>query len=151
MTAYDGFGPPDGRDPSSSPELEDASNWVAGMPRFTSIRFDLEFTEECDQEPAGFIGIRGDEGFWFDVYFLPKPDIEAGSAQANAFPYEDIDNVECDGIGTLFARNVDLDTLEATNAGWSREFAPDFAGVIASLPMPTLDQYIYTVRDIPLE
>jgi hypothetical protein len=165
VTMFDGFGPPDHRDPAKSPELKDIAGWTDGEPRFTSATFDLEFQADCPQEPYGYVGLRGNEGFWFDVYFLPKytaADTGAPSAQIDAFPYEQIDNVTCDGVGTLFARNVDLkgwDDCDPKVVGvdgdcdpsWSRELSPDFAGVVGAMTLPTLDSYIYNVRDIPQE
>ncbi|MEQ1505507.1 MAG: hypothetical protein ABMB14_24960 [Myxococcota bacterium] len=151
VTMFDGFGPPDTRSPDTSPELANLPGWEPRMPRFTSVRFDLEFTADCTAEPVGFVGIRGNEGFWFDAYFLPIYDPEEGTAQSRAFPYEQIDNIACDGIGTLFARNIDLKTEDETDASWSRDISPDFGAIIGSLVMPTLDQYVYTLRNVPEE
>jgi hypothetical protein len=148
VTAFDGFGPPDERDPSDSPELENLPGWSQGMPRFTSVRYDLQFSEECPEEPMGFLGIRGNEGFWFDVYFLPIYDPEEDTFQSKAFPYEEIDNVSCDGIGTLFARNVSLKEADTEDPDWSREVQPDFAGTISSLQTPSIEDYIYTLRQV---
>jgi hypothetical protein len=147
VTSFDGFGPADTRDPVA-PELANLPAWSAGMPRFTSVRFDLSFSPDCALEPIGFIGIRGNEGFWFDVYFLPDPELEPGTAAYKAFPFEEIDNVACDGIGTLFARNVNLAAYDDEDPSWSREITPDFAAVVAGMPLPTLDTYVYTLRDI---
>lgn len=148
VTTFDGFGPPDDRKLETSPELQNLSAWSEEMPRFTSIRFDLAFTPECAEEPIGFVGIRGNEGFWFDAYFLPDPALVEGTAQYKAFPWEEIDNIACDGIGTLFARNVNLKAYDDEDPNWSRELTPDFGAVIASLSLPSLDTYIYTLRDI---
>lgn len=151
MTTFDGFGPPDNRIPDMAPELENLPGWTQGDPRFTSVRFDLEFTADCAAEPLGYVGIRGNEGFWFDVYFLPIYDPTEGSAQSNAFPFEEIDNVACDGIGTMFSRNVSLKEEDEADPAWSREVSPDFAGVVASLPTPSPDDYVFTLRDLPEE
>jgi len=161
VTTFDGFGKPDNRDPGA-PELQDVPSWKHGMPRFTSATFDLQFTPDCPQEPLGYVGLRGDEGFWFDVYFLPQyDDSGAPSAQVDAFPFEEIDNQACDGVGTVFARNVDLkgwDDCDPDVVGdndcissWSREIAPDFAGVVSQLSLPSIDSFVYNVRDIPQE
>lgn len=150
VTSYDGFGPADTRDPSAE-ELANLPGWREGMPRFTSVRFDLSFTADCAAEPVGFVGIRGNEGFWFDAYFLPNPELVEGTAEFKAFPYEEIDNVACDGIGTLFARNVNLKAYDEEDPNWSRELTPDFPGVLGTLAMPTLDTYVYTLRNIPQE
>lgn len=155
----DGFGPADTRPPFRpsvyqsrppvSPELQNVTNWTEGMPRFTSVRFDLDFDGDCPNEPRGYVGVRGNEGFWFDVYFLPKYDPEEELSRASSFPYESIDNVECDGIGTLFVRNLDLRQLEAENPGWSRELNIDFASIIASMPTPSLDGFVFTLQNLP--
>lgn len=150
VEAFDGFGPIDSR-AGTEPELAGVTGWKPGQPRFTSVRFDLTFDGTCDAEPIGFLGLRGNEGFWFDVYFLPIFDPEEHTAQSNAFPYEEIDNVSCDGVGTLFSRNADLKAFEATNPGWSRELAPDFDAILSTLPTPTLDSYVYTLRNLPPE
>jgi hypothetical protein len=148
VEAFDGFGPPDNR-PADAPELEDLIDWAPGIPRFTSARFQLFFEADCASEPHGYIGLRGNEGFWFDVYFLPLYDVAEDTAQSNAYPYEQIDNLACDGVGTLFARNVDLEAADAEDDSWSRELSPDFASVVASLPTPTLADYVYTLRHLP--
>lgn len=150
LTVDGGWGPPDNRDPATSPELDDVS-FTTGMPRFTSVVFDLEFRPDCPNEPYGYVGMRGNEGYWFDVYFLPKYTQEEDFSSATAFPYEEIDNVTCDGIGTLFARNVSLKAKDEELTDWSREITPDFGTVFAALPTPNLDAYVYTLRNLPLE
>ena len=138
----------EGRDPIS-PELQNVTGWEPGMPRYTSVRFDLDFDGDCTLEPRGYVGVRGNEGFWFDVYFLPKYDPETDLAAASAFPYESIDNVECDGIGTMFVRNLDLRAIEAGNPDWSREISVDFADISASMPTPSIDGFVFTLQNLP--
>ncbi|MEZ4236902.1 MAG: hypothetical protein R3F59_12265 [Myxococcota bacterium] len=150
VTALDGFGPADQR-PADAPEVAHLPDWAPGRPRFTSVRFDLTFGPECAQEPVGYVGLRGNEGFWFDVYFLPKFAADDPTFEATGFPYEQIDNVACDGVGTLFARNIDLRALDEERADWSREVAPDFASAAAALPAPALADFVYTLRNLPLE
>ena len=147
----DGFGPPDDRDPDTdvTPELANHPGWEPGMPRFTSVRYELEFGDDCALEPRGYLGVRGNEGFWFDVYFLPLFDAEEDPAAAAAYPYEDIDNIECDGIGTLFVRNLDLRQEDEDDPNWSREIEVDFPTILANLPTPALDSFIYTLQDLP--
>lgn len=149
--ANDGFGPPDGRDPDPeiTPELKNLPGWEPGMPRFTSVRFDLQLGGDCALEPQGYVGVRGNEGFWFDVYFLPLYDLEEASAESSAFPYEAIDNVECDGIGTIFVRNLDLRAADEEDGSWSREVPIDFAGILSAMPTPTVDEFVFTLADLP--
>ncbi len=149
--ANDGFGPPDTRDPDPqvTPELKNLPGWEPGQPRFTSARFDLQLDGDCALEPRGYVGVRGNEGFWFDVYFLPLHDPEEATAESSAFPYESIDNLDCDGIGTLFVRNLDLRTEDEADADWSREISVDFAAILASMPTPSIDGFVYTLSDLP--
>jgi hypothetical protein len=152
ITDLDGFGPPDTRDPESAPEVG-FDGWTPGMPRFTSVRYDLTLdVTTCGVEPTGYLGIRGNEGFWLDVYFLPLYDPEEDSAQSHAFPFELIENQSCDGIGTLFARNLLLEdpsgagsTADTTLA---REVAPDFAAIVGSMPAPLPGDDLITLREI---
>jgi hypothetical protein len=153
VTVLDGFGPPDTRDPNpaNTPELLNLPSWEPGMPRFTSVRFDLTWDGSCAMEPQGYVGIRGNEGFWFDVYFLPIYDPDEDTAQSNAFPFEEIDNIDCDGVGTAFARNVSLKEEDEGDPAWTREVSPDFAAIVATLPTPTLADFVLTLRQLPEE
>ena len=148
-----GFGPPDTRtlDLEVSPELENLPSWEPGMPRYTSVRFDLEFGNDCGLEPLGYVGIRGNEGFWFDVYFLPKYDREEDPALGGAFPFEEIDNVECDGIGTVFIRNLDLKTRDEEDPEWSREIQFDFAAILGALPRPAIEDFLFPLQELPTQ
>lgn len=150
VEAFDGYGPADQRT-GDEPELEGITTWRKGAPRFTSVRFDLTFSPDCRDEPIGFLGMRGNEGFWFDVYFLPIYPVDEDTAQSNAFPFEQIDNQTCDGTGTLFSRNVDLAALDEADDNWSRELAPDFDAVRDNLPSPSLESYVFTLRHLPQE
>ena len=147
----DGFGPPDMRSPSlsASPELTNVTDWEQGMPRFTSVRFDLDFDGDCPLEPRGYVGVRGNEGFWFDVYFLPKYDPVEDLSRAASFPFEAIDNLECDGIGTLFVRNLDLRQAERVSPDWSRELQFDFGTIIAGMPTPDIAGFTFSLQDLP--
>jgi len=153
VTMLDGFGPPDGRtlDPEETPELSNVPSWEPGMPRFTSVRFDLTWDESCDEEPLGYIGIRGNEGFWFDVYFLPIYDLEEDSAEANAFPFGEVSNTTCDGIGTVFVRNIAPNSQAAEGKNFTAEIQPDFAAVLDGLPRPALEDFVLTLHQIPQE
>lgn len=150
VEAFDGYGPTDTRS-GDEPELEGITGWKKNQPRFTSIRFDLTFGPDCAEEPVGFVGLRGNEGFWFDIYFLPIYPVDEDTAQSNSFPFENIDNQTCDGIGTLFSRNADLAALDAADDNWSRELAPDFDAVRDNLPSPSLESYVFTLRNLPEE
>lgn len=122
----------------------DANLFLFGDPlldRFDAVVLDLEFAEDCADEPIGYIGLRGTDGYWFDIYFLPRFEAGNPTAEAQAYPYELIDNPTCDGCGNLFVRNV---RAEQPNI-----VCPDFAGVTANLTAPTVDEYILTLHDLP--
>ncbi|MEM6926953.1 MAG: hypothetical protein AAF602_08505 [Myxococcota bacterium] len=153
-----GFGPTDTRsgDLTVSPELENLPFWEPGLPRYTSVRFDLEFGDDldgnfCGLEPRGYVGVRGNEGFWFDVYFLPKYDRAEDPARGGAFPFEEIDNLDCDGIGTAFIRNLDLRTDDAEDPNWSREIQFDFGAILAALPSPGVEDFLYPLQELPTQ
>jgi hypothetical protein len=150
VQSFDGFGPVDRRS-GDEPELEGIAGWKPNQPRFTSVRYDLTFGPDCAEEPLGFVGLRGNEGFWFDVFFLPIYAIDEDTADSNAFPFENIENQSCDGIGTLFSRNVNLGEIDAQDTSWSRELAPDFDSARNGLPTPDLESYIYSLRHLPQE
>jgi hypothetical protein len=148
LFVHDGFGPPDQRTPAIIEEAGDTvpDDWQQGMPRFNAVRFDLQFTADCALEPVGYLGLRGVGGIWFDMYFLPKFDPAEDSAESNAFPYDIIVNTDCDGVGTVFVRNI-----APEEEPWEPGVAPDFASVATELAAPPIDEFIYTIRDFPEE
>ncbi len=151
---FDGFGPADTRsgDLEESPELTNVTDWEPGSPRFTSVRYDIDFGGDCELEPVGYLGVRGNEGFWFDIYFLPQFSPDDGSAEAGAYPFEAIENTACDGKGTLFVRNLDLRAVEEASPGWSREIEIDFGAILSEqLPTPSTEGYVFTLQHLPRE
>lgn len=134
-------------DTSSAGNLTlDANLFLFGEPllgRFDSIVADLEFTDECSEEPVGYVGIRGTDGYWFDVYFLPRYDPDDGTVDSQAYPYEIIDDAVCDGCGHLFVRNVQIEDVPLV--------CPDFGGVRSSVTAPAVDEYVLTLHDPPWE
>lgn len=101
--------------------------------RFDSIALDLAMdgtlgaqADTCTAEPAGWIGLRDPNAFWYDLVFRPRYDDGSGADQA------------CDGCGTLYLRGllgpeelatvcVDLSTL------YSKLAPPDPETFILSL------------------
>ena len=125
----------------------DANLFLFGEPlidRFDAVVVDLSFDADCGSEPRGHVGLRGTDGYWFDVYFLPPFDVDAPeSAESNAYPYELIDVATCDGCGTLFVRNVLIDGAAPV--------CPDFDGARAALAAPAVGDYILTLHELPWE
>lgn len=73
--------------------------------RFDSFNMDLALDragalpESCTLEPAGWIGLRDNDAFWYDLVFRPRYDSEDYTNE----PY-----AACDGCGTLFLRGVEI-------------------------------------------
>jgi hypothetical protein len=129
----------------------DANLYLFGEPllgRFDSVVLDIEFREGCSDEPVGYVGLRGVDGYWFDVYFLPKVPLEeidpnALTVEAQAYPYDIIEDPVCDGCGHLFVRNVRIDSVQ--------QVCPDFGSLAAGLSAPPVDEYVLTLHDPPWE
>lgn len=69
--------------------------------RFDSFEMDLDFLgegaagpDDCTAEPAGWIGLRDTDAYWYDLTFQPRYD-DTGAPAA-----------ECDGCGELYVRGV---------------------------------------------
>ena len=124
----------------------DANLYLFGEPllgRFDSVVLDIEFQEGCADEPVGYVGLRGTDGYWFDVYFMPKFAADDPTVEAQAYPYEIIDNPVCDGCGHLFVRNVRVDAVP--------DVCPDFGSLAGALSAPPVDEYVLTLHDPPWE
>ncbi len=122
----------------------DANLYLFGDPlldRFDAIAVDIDFEEGCTDEPVGYIGLRGIDGYWFDIYFLPRFAEDDPSAAAQAYPYELIEDPTCDGCGNLFVRNV---RPEQPNL-----VCLDFSPIASELSAPPADAYIMTLHDLP--
>jgi hypothetical protein len=72
---------------------------------FDSLRLDIAWQDpatsfaDCPDEPVGWIGVRDDEAWWFDVVFQPLP----GDVDPTPNP--------CDGCGELYIRGLPTETL----------------------------------------
>lgn len=112
--------------------------------RFDSVSLDLTFQGElgagpgeCTLEPVGWIGLRDENAWWYDLVFLP---LEGdGSADSG---YINDDYSACDGCGTLYLRG-----LEATHEYGEVcvDFSSLFAGDIVALP--DASAFVFTLRD----
>lgn len=77
--------------------------------RFDSMEMDLSFAgpgsvgpDDCAIEPRGWIGLRDENAYWYDVVFLPRYDDSPTDSG------EDPDYSACDGCGHLYLRGVDV-------------------------------------------
>lgn len=77
--------------------------------RFDSVEMDLSFPGQgsvgpgdCAQEPKGWIGLRDENAFWYDVVFLPRyDDLPGDTATTGGFS-------ECDGCAHIYIRGLDV-------------------------------------------
>jgi len=58
--------------------------------------------EECPLEPRGWIGLRTEDAYWFDIVFQPRFDDDP-----TGDPYQNIEYSPCDGCGTLYVRGLE--------------------------------------------
>lgn len=111
--------------------------------RFDSAAVDLAFTgsrgappDACTEEPVGFLSVRDEQAFWYDLVFLPRYEDDATDTGSYANdPYAD-----CDGCGTLYIRGVEQPQLEVCpdlSYLWSGALAP-----------PAAEDFVLTLRDL---
>ena len=105
---------------------------IAG--RFDSIDVELSFGADldCTAEPHGWISLRDEDAFWYDLVFLP---LEDGEGTAT-------DPAACDGCGTLYIRG-----LETVAYG---EVCPDLDGAWQVDPAepPDAEGFLLGLRDL---
>ena len=114
--------------------------------RFDSLEMDVAFLgegaagpDDCTAEPAGWIGLRDENAYWYDVVFLPRYDEDvndtAGDGQYGA----------CDGCGTVYVRGV-----EAAELG---QICIDFGFVWGEAPVtpPSVEDYVLSLHQLQSE
>lgn len=109
--------------------------------RFDSMAMDLEVVgtlgagpSDCTLEPRGWIGLRDEDAFWYDLVFLPRDDSDITGPDYPNDPLSD-----CDGCGTLYLRGVE-----------SGEVCPDFSFLFdGTREPPSVDEFILSLRDLP--
>jgi hypothetical protein len=111
--------------------------------RFDSMAMDLTFTgpngaapDSCTQEPVGWIGLRDENAYWYDLVFQPA---DAGDTDGSM---ADTEYTECDGCGTLYIRGIE--TIEYG------EICVDFSWLWDKNPLvlPEPEDFVFTIRDI---
>lgn len=115
--------------------------------RFDSVEMDLAFggagslgPDDCALEPRGWIGLRDENAYWYDVVFQPRYDEDVNDTGEPAAPYS-----ECDGCGTIYLRGV-----EAVELG---EVCLDFSFVWSDDPFtpPGVEEFVLTLRQLVSE
>jgi len=109
--------------------------------RFDSIGADLEIIgpeaagpDDCALEPQGWIAIRDEDAYWYDLVFSPRFDGDPNDPDYPNEPYS-----ECDGCGTLYVRGLEQDGIEVC---LNLDFLWD--GMLAP---PELQEFAFTLRD----
>ncbi len=111
--------------------------------RFDSVAMDLTFSgptgsspDACTAEPVGWIGLRDENAYWYDLVFQPADSTDSSDTTT------DTTYGACDGCGTLYVRGI-----ETTEYG---EVCMDFSWLWASDPitLPAPEDFLFTVRDL---
>ncbi len=104
--------------------------------RFDSVAMDLVLdgalgatSETCTLEPAGWIGLRDEQAFWYDLVFMPL----------NDDGYIDDPYTSCDGCGQLFLRGVEAPVDLGT-------VCVDLSSIFAELAPPDPEDFVYTLH-----
>lgn len=115
--------------------------------RFDSVEMDLSFAgegslgpDDCALEPRGWIGLRDENAYWYDVVFQPRYDEDVNDTGDPSSPYS-----ACDGCGTVYLRGV-----EATEIG---PVCLDFSFIWTEAPFipPDVEDYVLTLRQLVSE
>ncbi len=109
--------------------------------RFDSVAIDIEFVgpsgatpEDCAIEPRGWIGVRAENAWWYDLVFEPRFD-EEGTGE----PYENDPYTACDGCGTLYVRGIAQEGVQV---------CPDLSFLWAgALVPPDPTEFALSIRD----
>ena len=113
------------------------------LDRFDSLEVDAAFLgpgaagpEDCALEPRGWLGLRDQNAYWYDLVFLPRYDDEAGDTGATGT------RSVCDGCGTLYLRGV-----EAVDLG---QICMDFGFLFTeeALSPPVTADYVLSLHEI---
>ncbi|MAA80552.1 MAG: hypothetical protein CL916_14955 [Deltaproteobacteria bacterium] len=108
--------------------------------RFDSAAMDILLVDpasagpdDCALEPKGWIGIRDENSFWYDLVFMPM-DAEDDAG------YEDEDRSQCDGCGTLYLRGNETQAYG--------EICPDFSSIWTEtlIDLPQAEDFVFTFQ-----
>lgn len=109
--------------------------------RFDSIAVNLELVgpeaagpDDCVQEPQGYISLRDEDAFWYDLVFSPRYDGDPDDPDYPNQPYS-----ECDGCGTLYVRGLEQEGVEVC-----LDLAFLWEG---PLDPPAVQDFAFTLRD----
>jgi len=104
--------------------------------RFDSIQLDMALVgpsgagpNDCLEEPLGWIGVRDENAYWYDVVFLPR-----FQEDVVGDPYANDPLSQCDGCGRLYVQGVEQPDVDV---------CVDFSFVFdGGFPLPDADDYV---------
>jgi hypothetical protein len=105
------------------------------LDRFDSIGVDMALPGElgaaptdCVLEPLGWMGLRDENAYWYDVVFLPRfrEDIVG-----EEYPNDPLS--VCDGCGRLYVQGVEQEGMDV---------CVDFSFLFDEFPLPDPDEYV---------
>jgi hypothetical protein len=113
---------------------------IAG--RFDSLAVDLAMLgpagagpNDCTAEPNGWIALRDEDAFWYDLVFEPRRTGDPQDPDYDNSPY-----AGCDGCGTLYLRGLEQP---------STEVCVDLSFLWAGgLDHPPARDFVFTLRDL---
>lgn len=106
--------------------------------RFDSVSVDLTWTDTassdaCALEPVGYLSVRDEDAFWYDLVFQPLEDESMSDSGYADDPY-----AACDGCGTLYVRGIEQGTV-----------CPDLSFLWAgAITPPTVDDFVLSLHDL---
>jgi len=110
--------------------------------RFDSVALDLSMMgptgsgpDDCTEEPRGWIGIRDENAFWYDLVFQPRYDTDVNDTGYENEPYS-----ACDGCGSLYIRGLEQPSMEVC-----MDFSFLWDG--ATLQPPAVEDFVFTMRE----
>jgi hypothetical protein len=113
--------------------------------RFDSVAMDIYLIDQtygdpndCPEEPKGWIGLRDENAYWYDLVFMPKDsEDDAG--------YLDEERSVCDGCGTLYLRGVQDESYG--------EYCPDFSSIWNGdiVDLPDANDFLLTIQQLQEE
>lgn len=109
--------------------------------RFDSFEVDVSFQgdlgagpDDCLLEPLGWMGLRDQDAYWYDLVFLPRYDNDLTDTGYPNDPY-----TACDGCGTLYVRGVNFNQEVG-------QVCPDFSHIWSILSPPGVEDFIWSGR-----
>lgn len=90
--------------------------------------------DDCALEPRGFLSVRDEDAFWYDLVFMPGEGDDISGDQYPNDPY-----AVCDGCGTLYVRGLSQELTVCPDFSWLWDGA---------VSLPAAEDFVLTLRDL---